>query len=247
MNELKDKYAIITGASGDIGATTAFAFAREGASGIIIADVDRKRAERVVNEIVGETGIKCEFVETNIGKSEDIKKLLTICIDYFGRLDILVNCAGVCNTLQIEEIDELQWDRLMSINLRGTYLCCREAFSIMKKQQSGKIVNVSSISGRIGGIATGIDYATSKGGIIALTMSFAKAAGPYGINVNAVAPGFIDTEMTRDFTHFNPETVPLRRSGKPEDVADVITFLASDKSRYITGVTIDVNGGMYMG
>ena len=247
MNELKDKYAIITGASGDIGAATAFAFAREGASGIIIADVDRKRAERVVNEIVGETGIKCEFVETNIGKSEDIKKLLTICIDYFGRLDILVNCAGVCNTLQIEEIDELQWDRLMSVNLRGTYLCCREAFSIMKKQQSGKIVNVSSISGRIGGIATGIDYATSKGGIIALTMSFAKAAGPYGINVNAVAPGFIDTEMTRDFTHFNPETVPLRRSGKPEDVADVITFLASDKSRYITGVTIDVNGGMYMG
>ena len=247
MNELKDKYAIITGASGDIGAATAFAFAREGASGIIIADVDRKRAERVVNEILGETGIKCEFVETNIGKSEDIKKLLTICIDYFGRLDILVNCAGVCNTLQIEEIDELQWDRLMSINLRGTYLCCREAFSIMKKQQSGKIVNVSSISGRIGGIATGIDYATSKGGIIALTMSFAKAAGPYGINVNAVAPGFIDTEMTRDFTHFNPETVPLRRSGKPEDVADVITFLASDKSRYITGVTIDVNGGMYMG
>ena len=133
MNELKDKYAIITGASGDIGAATAFAFAREGASGIIIADVDRKRAERVVNEIVGETGIKCEFVETNIGKSEDIKKLLTICIDYFGRLDILVNCAGVCNTLQIEEIDELQWDRLMSVNLRGTYLCCREAFSIMKK------------------------------------------------------------------------------------------------------------------
>ena len=247
MNELKDKYAIITGASGDIGAATAFAFAREGASGIIIADIDRKRAETVVNEIVGETGIKCEFVETNIGKSEDIKKLFKTCIDYFARLDILVNCAGICNTLQIEEIDELQWDRLMSINLRGTYLCCREAFSIMKKQQSGKIVNISSISGRVGGIATGIDYATSKGGIIALTMSFAKAAGPYDINVNAVAPGFIDTEMTRDFTHFNPETVPLRRSGKPEDVADVITFLASDKSRYITGVTIDVNGGMFMG
>ena len=247
MNELKDKYAIITGASGGIGAATALAFVREGASGIIIADVDRKRAESVVNKIVGETGIKCEFVETNIGKSEDIKKLLTTCIDYFRRLDILVNCAGICNTLQIEEIDELQWDRLMSINLRGTYLCCREAFSIMKKQQNGKIVNISSISGRVGGIATGIDYATSKGGIIALTMSFAKAAGPYDINVNAVAPGFIDTEMTRDFTHFNPETVPLRRSGKPEDVADVITFLASDKSRYITGVTIDVNGGMFMG
>ena len=135
----------------------------------------------------------------------------------------------------------------MSINLRGTYLCCREAYRIMKKQGSGKIVNVSSVSGRIGGIATGVDYATSKGAIVALTMSFAKAAGPYGVNVNAVAPGFIDTEMTKDFTHFNPEAVPLRRPGKPDDVADVITFLASDKSRYITGVTLDINGGQYMG
>ncbi|MCL5072140.1 MAG: SDR family oxidoreductase [Actinobacteria bacterium] len=247
MNELKDKYTIITGASGGIGAATAIAFAMEGASGIIITDVDRKRAEIVVNKITSEFGTRCEFIETDIRESKNIKELFKTCIDYFGRLDILVNCAGICNNFKIEEIDESQWDRLMSINLRGTYLCCREAFEIMKKQQSGKIINVSSISGRIGGIATGIDYATSKGGIITLTMSFAKAAGPYGINVNAVAPGFIDTEMTRDFTHFDPEAVPLRRSGKPEDVADVITFLASNKSRYITGVTIDVNGGMFMG
>ncbi|MCL4417294.1 MAG: SDR family oxidoreductase [Actinobacteria bacterium] len=247
MNELKDKYAVITGASGGIGAATAVAFAMEGARGIIITDVDREGAEKVVNKIISEIGTRCEFIEANIGESKDIKKLFKTCIDYFGRLDILVNCAGICNNFKIEEIDESQWDKLMSINLRGTYLCCRGAFEIMKKQQSGKIINVSSISGRIGGIATGIDYATSKGGIITLTMSFAKAAGPYGINVNAVAPGFIDTEMTRDFTHFDSEIVPLRRSGKPEDVADVITFLAGNKSRYITGVTIDVNGGMFMG
>ena len=247
MFELKDKYAIVTGASGGIGAATALAFAREGAGGIIIADIDRKRAESIADAITVQTGVRCEFVETNLGDSEGIKKLFKTCIDYFGRLDILVNCAGVCDTFAIEEIDEKQWDRLMSINLKGTYLCCREAYRIMKNQNSGKIINVSSISGRVGGIATGIDYATSKGAIITLTMSFAKAAGPYGINVNAVAPGFIDTEMTRDFTHFNPETVPLRRSGKPEDVADVIAFLACDKSRYITGVTLDVNGGQYMG
>jgi 3-oxoacyl-[acyl-carrier protein] reductase len=247
MFELKDKYAIITGASGGIGAATALAFAREGAGGIIIADIDRKRAESAAAAITGETGVRCEFVEANIGNSEDIKKLFKTVINLFGRLDILVNCAGICNTFQIEEIDEKKWDRLMSINLRGTYLCCREAYAIMKKQYSGKIVNVSSVSGRVGGFTTGIDYATSKGAIITLTMSFAKAAGPYGINVNAVAPGFIDTEMTKDFTYFNPETLPLRRAGKPEDVADVITFLASDKSRYITGVTLDVNGGQYMG
>jgi 3-oxoacyl-[acyl-carrier protein] reductase len=247
MFELKDKYAIITGASGGIGAATALAFAREGAGGIIIADIDRKRAESAAVAITGETGVRCEFVDANIGNSEDIKKLFKTVINLFGRLDILVNCAGICNTFQIEEIDEKKWDRLMSINLRGTYLCCREAYAIMKKQNSGKIVNVSSVSGRVGGFTTGIDYATSKGAIITLTMSFAKAAGPYGINVNAVAPGFIDTEMTKDFTYFNPETLPLRRAGKPEDVADVITFLASDKSRYITGVTLDVNGGQYMG
>ncbi len=247
MFELKDKYAIITGASGGIGAATAFAFAREGAGGIIIADIDRKRAEGAAGVITGETGVRCEFVETNIGNSEDIKKLFKKSLDYFGRLDILVNCAGICNTFQVEEIDEKQWDRLMSINLKGTYLCCREAYEIMKKQGSGKIVNISSVSGRVGGFATGIDYATSKGAIITMTMSFAKVAGPFGINVNAVAPGFIDTEMTKAFTYFNPETIPLRRAGKPEDVADVITFLASDKSRYITGVTLDVNGGQYMG
>ena len=230
----------------DIGAATALAFAREGAGGIIIADIDQKRAESTAAAITGETGVRCEFVEANIGNSEDIKKLFRTCIDYFGRLDILVNCAGICNTFTIEEIDEKQWDRLMSINLRGTYLCCREAYVIMKKQNSGKIVNVSSVSGRVGGITTGVDYATSKGAIITLTMSFAKAAGPYGINVNAVAPGFIDTEMTK-ILPILIRTIPLRRAGKPDDVADVITFLASDKSRYITGVTLDINGGQYMG
>lgn len=247
MYELKDRIAIITGASSGIGAATALAFAKEGAGGIIIADIDQKLAESTGAAITNKTGVRCVFVETNIGKVEDIKNLFKSCIAFFGRLDILVNCAGICNTLAIEEIDEEHWDRLMSINLRGTYLCCREAYLIMKKQGSGKIVNVSSVSGRVGGFTTGIDYAASKGAIITLTMSFAKAAGPHGINVNAVAPGFIETEMTKTFTYFNPETLPLRRAGKPGDVADVITFLASNKSSYITGVTLDVNGGQFMG
>jgi 3-oxoacyl-[acyl-carrier protein] reductase len=146
----------------------------------------------------------------------------------------------------VEEIGEAEWDKTMNINLRGTYLCSREALAIMKPKKYGKIVNLSSISGRIGGIATGINYATSKGGILTLTMSLAKDAGPFNITVNGVAPGFIDTEMTKNFTHFKVETVPLGRIGKPGDVADVILFLASDRSRYVTGVTIDVNGGVFM-
>ncbi|MHB1347250.1 MAG: SDR family NAD(P)-dependent oxidoreductase [Candidatus Humimicrobiaceae bacterium] len=244
--DLKDKFAIITGASGGIGSAAAIDFAREGAQGIVIADLNEEGAKKVIELISGETSCKCFFIKTNIGKAEDVKNLFAHTGHYFPKIDILVNCAGICNTLSIDEIDSVQWDKLMSINLRGTYLCAREVLVVMKKQKSGKIINVSSISGRIGGIATGIDYATSKGAIIAMTMSLAKIAGPFNINVNAIAPGFINTELTKDFKHFNPETVPLRRVGNPEDVASVITFLASEKASYITGATIDINGGVYM-
>jgi 3-oxoacyl-[acyl-carrier protein] reductase len=247
MDELKGKFAIITGSAGGIGASTALMFANEGAEGIIIADIDDKRAKVIIDKIRKETNTKCEFIKTDISKKKNIENLFDKNLILFPRLDILVNCAGICTTFSIKEIDQKQWDKVLSINLRGTYLCCREAFRIMEEQRSGKVINISSISGRVGGIATGIDYCTSKGGIISLTMSLAKIAGPYNINVNAVAPGFIDTEMTKDFTHFNIETVPLRRIGKPEDVANVITFLASEKSRYITGETININGGVYMG
>ncbi len=208
--------------------------------------MNAERASAAVDRIYEEAGLRCEFVKTNIGSSSDIEQLFDRTLSVFPQLDILVNCAGICTTMSVEEIDGNQWDKVLSINLRGTYLCSREALKRMKAQRNGKIVNVSSISGRIGGIATGIDYCTSKGGIITLTMSLAKIGGPFNINVNAVAPGFIDTEMTKNFTHFNPEAVPLRRIGKPEDVADVIVFLASERSRYITGETIDVNGGVYM-
>jgi 3-oxoacyl-[acyl-carrier protein] reductase len=246
MNDLVGKFAIVTGASNGIGAATAHYFAKEGASGIIIADIDYDGAKETISKIKDETNCRCEFVETNLGIRKDIENLFKKTINIFKHLDILVNCAGISNRLTIEEIDEKQWDKVLSINLKGTFLCSREALMIMKKQQSGKIVNVSSISGRIGGIATGVDYSTSKGGIITLTKSLAKIAGPYNINVNAIAPGFIETNMAKLFNHFNIEEVPLRRIGKPEDVANLIVFLASEKSCYITGMTIDINGGLFM-
>ncbi|HHT78821.1 MAG TPA: SDR family oxidoreductase [Actinobacteria bacterium] len=247
MKELKGKVAIVTGSAGGIGEATAFAVAREDAEAVIIADLNVDRGNEVAEKIRKETGAKCEFIKTDISDSEEIRSLFKKIFDRFGRIDILINCAGICDTLPIEEIDEKQWDKMLGINLRGTYLCCREALILMKKMKYGKIVNVTSISGQIGGIATGIDYCTSKGGIITLTMSLAKIGGPYNITVNAVSPGFIDTEMTREFTHFDPETVPLRRIGRPDEVADVIVFLASDKSRYVTGTIINVNGGVFMG
>jgi NAD(P)-dependent dehydrogenase (short-subunit alcohol dehydrogenase family) len=246
MNDLTGKFAIITGGANGIGAATARCFAVEGASGIIIADLDYAGATRTINEIKNRTNCKCKFVKTNIGERKNIERLFKKTLDTFKGLDILVNCAGISNKMTIEEIDEKQWDNVMSINLKGTYLCSREALKIMKNQRSGKIINVSSISGRIGGIAAGIDYCTSKGGIITLTKTLAKYAGSYNINVNAIAPGYIETEMAKLFNHFNSEEVPLKRIGKPEDVANVIVFLASEKSSYVTGETIDINGGLFM-
>jgi len=246
MNLLKGKVAIVTGSAGGIGEATALAIAKEGAEAVVVADINPERGASVASEIREKTGIKSEFIKVDISKASEISNLFKETIRLFKKLDILVNCAGICDTYSLEEIDEKQWDKVLSINLRGTYLCSREAIFIMKKAKYGKIINITSISGQIGGIATGIDYCASKGGIIALTMSLAKIGGPYNINVNAVSPGYINTEMTKDFTHFIPETVPLRRIGDPEDVADVITFLSSDKSRYITGAVINVNGGVYM-
>lgn len=246
MKEMLEKIAIVTGAAGGIGAATAINFAHEGAAGVVIADLDFEKAKSTINNINNKSNCKCEFIKTNIGKKDDIENLFNKTLNLFSRLDVLVNCAGITNKLTIEEINQSQWDHVLSINLTGTYLCSREAFKIMKKQRSGKIVNVSSISGRIGGIAAGIDYCTSKGGIIALIKSMAKIAGPYNININAIAPGLINTEMAKIFSHFDPESVLLKRLGQPEDVAYLITFLSSEKSSYITGITIDINGGLFM-
>jgi 3-oxoacyl-[acyl-carrier protein] reductase len=244
---LNEKTAVITGGADGIGAAVALAFARQGVSAIMIGDIDFSKAKETSSRISRETGCNCLACAVDVGNRSDIEQMFQQVRTSFGRLDILVNCAGVCPTGTIEEIDEDHWDKVMAINLKGTYLCCREALMLMKPEHYGKIINVSSISGRIGGIATGINYSTSKGGIIAMTMALAKAAGPYNINVNAVAPGFINTRIARQFTHFTPDSVPLKRIGEPEDVADVIVFLASEMSRYITGCTIDINGGLYMG
>lgn len=246
MELLKGKTAVLTGAAGGIGASTAMTFAENGAVGIVIADMAEEKAAETCEKIRNKTGIKCVAVKTNIASNNDIEALFSRVQNEFETLDILVNCAGVCPTDSIEEIDEEKWDRVMAINLKGTYLCSRKALMIMKPKKYGKIISVSSISGRVGGIATGINYVTSKGGIIAMTKGLAKAAGPFGININAVAPGFVNTDMAKQFTHFKAEDVPLRRIAEPEDVADVIVFLASNMSRYITGCTLDVTGGVYM-
>jgi 3-oxoacyl-[acyl-carrier protein] reductase len=251
MDELKNKIAIITGGSGDIGIAAILKFIEEGSSAIIIADLDINRAERIIKNLKLPSFCNCMAFKTDVSNYNDIKNLFKFTIDTFGTIDILVNCAGICPIASLEEIGEKEWDNVMDINLKSTYLCSREAIAIMKEKRSGKIINISSVSGRMGGIATGINYATSKGGIITLTMSLAKICGPYNINVNCVAPGTIDSKMTKTWNNDKKQdilrNIPLGRFGTPEDVANVITFLASEKSNYMSGAVVDVNGGLFMG
>ncbi len=246
MNEVKGRYAVVTGGTGGIGAATARLFAAEGAAGIVVADINAEGAVQLCSDIEKDSACRCLPCRTDVASPADIEALFRLAMERFGRVDILVNCAGICPVGSVAEIDAEKWDRTLSINLRGAYLCSREAMAVMKKQEYGKIVSITSISGQIGGIATGINYAVSKGGLISMTFSLAKEGGPHHITCNAVSPGYIRTEMTRGFSHFDPKTVPLGHIGEPEEVADAILFLASDRSRYVTGNILNVNGGVYM-
>jgi 3-oxoacyl-[acyl-carrier protein] reductase len=246
MNEVLGKKAVVTGAAGGIGAATALVLAKEGAEELILSDVDQEGLEQCAEHIRKNTKCSCLVAKTDLLDTDSIQKLFTLARERWKGLDILVNCAGICPVKGVEEISWGGWDITLTINLKSVFFCCKEALQLMIPNSAGSIVNVSSISGQIGGIATGADYVASKGGILALTKSMAKYAGPFGIMVNVVSPGFIDTKMTQGFTHFDPQAVPLRRIGNPEDVADVILFLSSDRARYVTGATININGGVYM-
>jgi 3-oxoacyl-[acyl-carrier protein] reductase len=240
----KDKVAIVTGAASGIGKSCALSFAEKGAK-VVVVDLNKRGAEETNLEIQTKGG-KAIFIKADVSKKEDVESIVNITENNFGGIDILVNCAGICQIRNIEDITEQEWDKVMSVNLKGTFLMCQSILKGMKKYKGGKIVNMASLAGEVGGIMVGVNYAASKAGIICLTKSLAKYAAPYNINVNSVSPGFISTEMTKDFG-YNPDTIPLGRVGTPGEVSDVILFLCSDAARYITGANIDVNGGIYMG
>lgn len=243
---LARKTAVITGAARGIGSATARRLAEPGAGLVVLANIDREHARTEARRISSETDCRAKAYQIALSKPAEIDELFRF-IDDLGRTpEIPVNCAGVCPVRRLEDTDAAAWDTPHAINLRSVFLCCREALKRMQPCRRGRITNVSSISGRIGSLATAADYSSSKAGILRLTRTLARTYGPDNITVNAIAPGFIDTEMTRGFTHFDPDTVPLRRIGTLEDVADVILFLANDLSRYVTGPTIDINGGVFI-
>jgi len=246
---LTNKVALVTGSGRGIGRAIAVALAKEGAK-VVISDLDGDSAARVGDEISA-LGREALAVQTNVAEEAQVQEMIRRCLDRFGRIDILVNNAGIVSTGPVTELSVETWDRVMAVNLRGCFLCCRAVLPLMMAQRSGKIVNIASVAGKRGGGLLGNScYAASKGGVIAFTKGIAREAAPYNINVNAVSPALTDTEMTSGLTGKQRESIlqsmPLGRAGKPEDIAAAVCFLASDAAAFITGEIMDVDGGLMM-
>jgi 3-oxoacyl-[acyl-carrier protein] reductase len=245
--ELKDKIAIITGAAGAVGRAVAELFANEGAN-LVLVDINKKSLDDLAERL----GPKAMILTCAIDVSNEIqvKNAVASAINKFGKIDILVNNAAICRMIPICDIDVEEWDRIMAVNLRSVFLFCREVFIYMKEKRYGKIINLASAAGKIGGVAAGAHYSASKAGVICFTKSMAQFAAPYKINVNSVCPGPITSELTDEWgEEMNKrfaESIPFKEYGQTKDVAEAILFLASDKSRYITGEILDVNGGLVM-
>ena len=244
---LKDKVAIITGGARGIGKEMVLLFAREGAR-ICVGDISDESIQTAVKDIES-TGAEALGVKVDVTNFSQVEEMAQKALDKFSKIDILVNNAGITRDNLLLRMKEEDWDAVLNVNLKGTFNCTKAVSRIMIKQRSGKIVNIASIIGIIGN-AGQANYAASKGGIISFTKSVAKELASRNINVNAIAPGFIKTDMTAKLSQELQDTmlklIPLARLGDPSDVAKLALFLVSDSSDYITGQTIQVDGGMVM-
>ena len=246
---LVGKVAIVTGAGQGIGRAISLSLAKKGA-GLVIADINSETASKVA-EVIRDTGGKAIAHKTDVSKVDEIKTLVNRTVQEFGTVDILVNNAGIFHTTPVEDITEEEWDRMMAINLKSVFFLSQQVLPFMKAKKSGRIISMSSLAGRMGGYANGVGYSASKAGIIGLTMALARRVAEFNITVNAVAPGTTESEIIKQISQEKldaiKESIPLKRLGKPENIAEVVAFLASEEAEFITGAVIDVNGGMFMG
>jgi 3-oxoacyl-[acyl-carrier protein] reductase len=245
---LKGRAAIVTGAASGIGKAICTCLARADAY-VVVSDIDLEGARKVADELRSDA-LKAIAMKADVAKSDDMSQLVKRTLKQFGRLDVMVNNAGVDSVARVEDMSKQEWDRVMDVNLWGVFLGCKYASEPMKKNKSGKIVSISSLNAKGGGIFSGVNYTASKAGVWALTKSFAKLLAPFRINVNAICPGPVETPLLKDRTEEQRaalvKAIPWGRFGLPEEIAGAALFLASDLSDFITGVALDVNGGLLM-
>ena len=245
--ELKEKVALVTGAAQGIGKAVALMLARHGAD-VIVADVNLEKAVETAKEVEASSRAAMA-VNVDVTRLSDVEQVVESVLGRFGKIDILINNAGIARDKLILRMTEEDWDAVLDVNLKGTFNCTKAVIKHMSKQRSGKIVNIASVVGEMGN-AGQANYSASKAGVIGLTKTIAREFAQRGINVNAIAPGYIQTPMTDVLPDKAKEQlkrmIPMERLGQPEDVAHAVFFLVSEASSYITGQVLKVNGGIYM-
>jgi NAD(P)-dependent dehydrogenase (short-subunit alcohol dehydrogenase family) len=245
--EFEGQTAIVTGVARGFGRAITRRLARGGAR-VVAADIDLAGAEQTA-ALVKQDGGDALACHTDVSSVSSVERLIRTALESYGdRVDILVNNAGIWRLTATEETGEEEWDRIVNVNMKGTFLCSRAVIPIMRRQGRGHIVNIASIAARNGGTMAGIPYVASKGGVLAMTKKLGKELGQYGIVVNGLNPGTSQTEMTTSWPPAIIEGIikntPLGRLVRPEDIADVVAFLASDAARFVHGETVEVNGGI---
>lgn len=245
---LTDKVALVTGASGGIGRSVSIALAKAGADVVINYSGNLAKAEEVQKEVEA-LGRKAMVIKADISSADEVSAMMKAAVKSFGKIDILVNNAGITRDASLLMMKEEDWDAVLNTNLKGVFLCTKVAAKLMLKKKYGRIINIASVVGLIGN-AGQANYSAAKAGVIGLTKTAARELAARSITVNAVAPGFIQTKMTdvlpEEVKSSMLSQVPLARLGTPDEVADAVVFLASDRASYITGQVISVNGGMVM-
>ncbi|MGP1618327.1 elongation factor P 5-aminopentanone reductase [Peptostreptococcus stomatis] len=239
------KVVLVTGGSRGIGRQVAIQLAKEGYRLLINYNKSQKEAQETCR-FLREEGYQVEIFKADVSKQDQVKAMFDFCMDRFGSIDVLVNNSGISYEGLITDMDEEDWDRIIDTNLKSVFLCSKEALKHMISNHSGKIINISSMWGQVGASCE-VAYSASKAGMIGFTKALAKEVGPSGINVNALAPGVIMTDMMKDFDQsdidYLKDETPLMRLGQPEDIANLVSFLVSDKADFITGQVLASNGG----
>lgn len=245
--KLRDRVAIITGAGRGIGRDSALAFAREGAK-VVVADFDADSGEQTA-ALIQEAGGEALFVKVNVADRANVNAMVEAALARFGRIDILVNNAGITADATLSKMTEEAWDRVIAVNLKGVFNVTQAVMPTMVAQQYGRIINTSSVVGRYGNFGQ-TNYAATKAGVIGMTYTWAKELGPKGVTVNAVAPGFILTDMTAKMPEkvldMMKEKAPVKRLGLPADIANAYLFLAQEESSFVNGHVLAVDGGLVL-